>query len=451
MAEKVAQLRAPYSGYFHRDLPKEDADLTHVRPGTPGGEYFRRFWQPVGLSAELEDLPRRIRILGEDLVLFRDRGGRVGLLELHCAHRGTSLEFGLVSDRGITCCNHGWQYDVDGKILPTPCEPPDSTLKDRLHHGAYPTHEFHGMVFAYMGPPEKKPPFPRYDMLELPGFRYGFRPLTIMPCNWLQAKENSMDPVHTAFLHTIADGIQFSPSAAGENTARPPRSPSEIGTLDFMETPVGMVYIHTRRIDDFVWVHMADFMPPSIHQFPPIWEDAKREKYFQRPGMIHWAVPVDDSHTMSAGFRLINENWSDEDRALIKAQEALGGGLFGQTAERSYEERQRVPGDYDAQVSQRPIAIHALEHLGATDRGITMLRKLVQEGIRAVQRGEDPKNLVRDEQRIQFTYSNDTIMRIPAKPSQEEDDRLLREAGLKVAKDLIDKHPDEALSAAADA
>src|SRR5207248_2656403 len=127
-----------------------------------------------------------------------------------CSHRGTSLEFGLVSECGIRCCYHGWLFDVDGRILETPGEPPESTFKERLYHGAYPTHEFNGLILAYMGPPDKRPEFPIYDTYNLPG--YDLLPahtVTILPCNWLQLKENSMDPVHTAFLHTIVSGSQF--------------------------------------------------------------------------------------------------------------------------------------------------------------------------------------------------------------------------------------------------
>ena len=163
-------------------MPKEDEELTHVGPGTPCGEYLRRFWQPVVLSNELKDLPKSIRILGEDLVVFRDRGGHVGLLELHCSHRGTSLEFGLIEETGIRCCYHGWLFGVDGKILDTPGEPPASTYKERLCHGAYPTHEFGGLVFAYMGPPAKRPPFPMYDTFQPVGYRY-VPTKFIQPCN----------------------------------------------------------------------------------------------------------------------------------------------------------------------------------------------------------------------------------------------------------------------------
>ena len=163
MATRAPFLSTPFGGYYHRDIPQEDTELTRIGPGTPCGEYLRRFWQPVCFTDNLRDLPRRVTLLGEELVAFRDGRGAVGLLELHCPHRGTSLEFGLLSDRGIRCCYHGWLFDVDGSILETPGEPETSTLKDRLCHGAYPTHEYNGIVFAYLGPPDQPPPFPRYD------------------------------------------------------------------------------------------------------------------------------------------------------------------------------------------------------------------------------------------------------------------------------------------------
>ena len=160
MVTRAGYLRTRYGGYLHREVPEEDAELSHVGPDTPCGEYLRRFWQPICFSDELEDLPHRVKILGEELVVFRDLSGVVGLLELHCPHRGASLEFGLIDAKGIRCCYHGWQFAADGTILETPGEPAHSTLKDRLYHGAYPTHEYGGIVFAYMGPPDRRPPFP---------------------------------------------------------------------------------------------------------------------------------------------------------------------------------------------------------------------------------------------------------------------------------------------------
>ena len=115
MGTRAPFLTTAYGGYLHNEVPEADEELTHVGPGTPCGEYLRRFWHPVVRSDELKDLPVRIRILGEDLVVFRDQSGRVGLLELHCPHRGTSLEFGIICETGIRCCYHFWRIDVDGK------------------------------------------------------------------------------------------------------------------------------------------------------------------------------------------------------------------------------------------------------------------------------------------------------------------------------------------------
>jgi hypothetical protein len=237
----------------------------------------------------------------------------------------------------------------------------------------------------------------------------------------VQIKENSMDPVHTAFLHTIVSGCQFT-EAFGD-----------VGVMEWQETPVGMVYIHTRRYRDFVWVHMNDYIPPNIHQFPPTYEAVTREKLYQRPHMTNWAVPMDDTTTMNLGFRHV-PLYEDVEPGRIEAG-------FGQSADRPYEERQRVPGDYDAQTSQRPIARHGLEHLVSHDRGIMMFRNLVRRGIRAVQRGEDPPGIVRGPHAPIRTCSQDTILHIPPAPTPAADQALLRQEGRKVAADYYVKHP----------
>ena len=431
MATRAPFLTALYGGYHHREIPQEDEELTHVGPGTPCGEYLRRFWQPIAYAVELKDLPMAVKILDEEVVVFRDRSDRVGCLELHCPHRGTSLEFGLIAECGIRCCYHGWLMDVDGKILETPGEPADSTLKDRLYHGAYPTHEYNGLIFVYMGPPEKKPAFPMYDTLDVAGYhveagyRYGSSWRTnILPCNWLQVKENSMDPVHTAFLHTIVSGNQFTDAYA------------EVGTLDFRMSPVGIIYIHTRRNGELVWVHMNDFIPPNIHQFPPTWQQVEEEQTFLRPMSTMWHVPVDDTHTLSLSYR----RWPEGLDPSIMAPPADMPDM-GQTGMRPYEERQRRPGDFDAFTSQRPIARHGLEHLGSTDKGVTMFRKLVRDGIRAVQGGEDPPGTVWKSGGVLATYSNDTILRVPAAATREEDLELIRGIGWKVADDYLTNPP----------
>jgi nitrite reductase/ring-hydroxylating ferredoxin subunit len=414
MATRVPFVNTAYSAYHHRERPAEDAELTRVGPGTPCGEYLRRFWQPIITSEEVQDLPQRLRIMGEDLVVFRDKGGALGLLELYCAHRGTSLEFGLVCDKGLRCCYHGWLFDVDGKVLETPGEPPDSTLKERLYHGAYPVQEYRGMVFAYMGPPEKRPAFPIFDTFDLPGYELVAMPGYSWPCNWLQVKENSMDPAHLAFLHTLPGSTGFTVDLAA------------LGEWDYMETPAGMVYIDTRRQTDRVWVRVADFIPPNIHQFPPNADSIAQRTSMNRPTATRWAVPIDDTHTMQIGFNRAPEG-----------REARRGAGFGQDGNRPYVERQRVPGDYDAQVSiHGGISRHSLEHLASTDRGITMLRNMIRRGIRAVQHGADPEYLICQDGKVIATYSQDRVVSgIPPAPTPEEDRRLVREVGRKVVED----------------
>jgi len=432
MAERGPFLTQPYSAYLNRDVPSEDVELTHVGPGTPCGEYLRRFWHPVAFSDELKDLPKAIKIMAEELVVFRDGTGRVGLLQPHCAHRGTSLEYGLVSERGIRCCYHGWLFDVDGRILETPGEPAGSTLKNRLCQGAYPVHEYKGLVFAYMGPPNRKPAFPVLDTFNLPGYRCLPGRRHVIPCNWLQIKDNCMDPAHSQFLHTIVSGAQFT---------------EEFGVLpetEWHETSCGMVYVATRRIGDLVWVRIADFIPPNIHQFPPTWETGREEKLFSRPYMTIWAVPVDDTTTINTGYLHVPDTMELTEERLVKLKASVG-----QTGDRPYEERQRRPGDFDAQVTQRPIAVHALEHLGTTDRGVIMMRKLIRDGIRTTREGGDPRGVDLGGGRPIPTYSQDTVLRLPPAAAPEAERQLLLETGRRVLAGHYVKNPPPGLVAPA--
>jgi nitrite reductase/ring-hydroxylating ferredoxin subunit len=411
MATRAPFLSTPYSGYLHNEVPKEDEELTHVGPRTPGGEYLRRFWHPVIRSDALKDLPVRLRILGEDLVVFRDKRGRVGLLELHCPHRGTSLEFGLICETGIRCCYHFWHFDVDGRILETPGEPADSTLKDRLYHGAYPIRESNGLVFAYMGPADKMPALPILDTFDTPGCRMVPTVPHIFDCNWVQCQENVMDPAHLEFLHAI-EGSQFIDELKVQSV------------LDWMDSPSGIICTATRRVEDKIWLRMNEYLPPNLRQFGGS-NRSVREVHIARARTTTWSVPLDDTHTMIIGFRRIGEN-----------EEPPTKPGFGQTADRSYEERQRVPGDYDAQTSQRAIAVHALEHLGATDRGVIMTRNIIRRGIQAVQRGEDPQHVIWKEGQVVPTFANHTVILAPP-TAPEADEQFIKETGRKLAEGYL--------------
>ena len=430
-------LTETYGAYHHRDVPKEDEELTRVGSGTPAGEYLRRFWHPIAMTEELKDLPQAIKVMGEELVVFRDGSGRVGLLELHCSHRGTSLEFGLIEEKGIRCCYHGWQFDVDGRILDTPGEPPDSTYKERLCHGAYPVKEYKGMVWAYMGPPDKMPPFPIYDIYEMPGSRLlpgraGQK--NIKPCNWLQIMDNVPDLVHEAFLHASASGLQFM-----DETGRPLSELEDVGEYDFVETPRGTLSMQTRRVGDHVWSRQLECMLPnmSVLCFPPVFPPRYREGQQELcvlPKMLRWRVPIDDTHTMEFHVYRAREGDETDVEPMQTAEETNAAG-------RPYEDRQRQPGDFDAQVSQRSIAVHDMEHLGATDRGVIMFRRMIREGIRAVEMGDDPKGVIRNFDGVLHMCGNDTVVYAPPASTPDEDSKLLHETALRLAERYLKTPP----------
>ena len=400
--------------------------MTHVGPNTPCGEYLRRFWQPVGYSDELTDLPKKLRILGEDLVIYRDFNGDVGLLELHCAHRGTSLEYGLVSQCGIRCCYHGWLFDRDGAILETPGEPADSTLKDRLFQGAYPVQESNGLIFAYMGPPENRPAFPLYDSMIRPGYKMMPGQSYILPCNWLQVAENAMDPVHTSFLHTIVSGSQFTDEFA------------VIPELEYVETQAGMVYVGARRFGNNVWIRMVENVHPNMQQVAPVWETGKDVHPFDGPMMTRWIVPIDDENTMLIELRHISEEdevtpawWADRG-TMLPAQLPISD---------DPEQQQRQPGDYEAQTSQRSIAVHGMEHLASSDGGVIMYRRQVRQGIQAVKEGRDPLGLSPDADIPMPTFGNDAVVEALPAATPEEDVKLMKDIGRRLIEEYIADPP----------
>lgn len=400
-ASSVDRRLAPYCAYYNRPPERQDLPLHQVERGTPGGEYLRRFWHPVMLKIELGELPRAIRVLGEDLVIFRDKSGHIGLLNRFCGHRGASLEFGLVAEHGIRCCYHGWLYDVDGTVLETPAEPPDSPLKQKFNQGAYPVRESGPFIFAYMGPPELMPTLPEFESFTYPEGNELAPYRLEWPCNWLQIQENAADPVHTSYLHAIVSGQQFSPAF------------NALPMLDFIDTPLGFLAIATRRVKDHVFIRSSDIILPNIAQVGPANETGSREKFIISGAVTRWVVPIDQEHSFTIGVRHLNDV-IDPERKHRASDMGIGkGGLIGQTDDRPYEERQLEPGDYDAIVNQGAIANLRNEHLGTTDAGVARLRRQVMLGIKAVQDGEELKVPRRYDNSPVPTYSHDIVVKLP--------------------------------------
>jgi len=370
------------SGYGKiSNVPAEDAELTHVTAGTPMGEVLRRYWQPVCLSQDIDELPKLVKILGEELVVFRDRSGRVGVLDAHCVHRGASLEYGRIEAEGIRCCYHGWLFSTDGTCLEQPGEPPASRFREKVAQPFYPAREYGGLVFAYMGPPDKQPGFPRFDVLARPGRElFAYRNISrgaIAQCNWLQIQENAMDPVHTAFLHSTISSRQFTDIYA------------TLPQLDFEETAHGMKYIRTAKLPSGrTFVRVQENFTPNIRS---VADNLTPDRLFSESAtLIGWWVPVDNTNTI--GFHIEAVDPADKEKVSTFFQAKEGRTAGTQEAHGDYADTQRNPDDKEAQVSQRPIAVHALERLGTTDRGVIMFRKLLRRAIKDVQEGRDPQN-----------------------------------------------------------
>ena len=395
--------------------PREDAELTHVGPGTPMGELMRAFWQPVAVAEELGELPREVRILGEDLIIFRTKQGAIGCLEPHCAHHGTSLVYGRIEDRGIRCCYHGWLYDAEGVCIEMPCEALEFVERMAIRQPGYPTHVHGGLVFVYMGHPEKKPLFPMYDIIDtrrrddvvLRGMRLwddssiGF----VRDCNWLQHYENVVDPWHLVVLHQQVGLGQF--DGALLNGERP--------EISFERTSLGVRYKLVSNLPNGNRLERyAECVLPNIFLVSNIHETGEKPIEQDRCSEVSWAVPVDDQNvrafTIAAwplrdgnpdpNWRPRTDTTSPESAPLNRASPSARRG------ERTFEERQRLPDDLEAQESQRPIAIHALENLGHADGGIVLLRRLLRESIERMRRGEDPLNIVRDPARNRAIETN---------------------------------------------
>jgi phenylpropionate dioxygenase-like ring-hydroxylating dioxygenase large terminal subunit len=349
---------------------------------------MRRYWQPVAVSDSVTTRPQNVRILGEDLILFRDGKGRPGLLTPHCAHRGASLYYGKVDDKGIRCCYHGWQFDVEGRCLDQPCEPNGGANRERIRQPWYPVEERYGLAFAYLGPPAKKPVLPRWDALEdlAPDETIfatdssfsvgGDDSMKILPWNWLQDWENSTDPWHVYILHTSFSGSQFAPEMA----VKP--------QVTWEYTELGIKYIAYRKLPDGRELdRVSPLMFPNATSTP----DVELE-----PGpttSVGWVVAVDDTHHRRFHSMKVPRNLQGRPRQMYSEKRDKPW------IEMTEEERQRNPSDWEAQGSQGPITLHSEEHLATSDKGIAMLRRLLRQQIRLVQQGGDPIGVTFDARR----------------------------------------------------
>ncbi|MGE3645782.1 MAG: Rieske 2Fe-2S domain-containing protein [Beijerinckiaceae bacterium] len=374
--------------------------LTRTGPGTPGGRLLRAYWQPVALARDLPPGgdPLHIRVMSEDLVLFRDDAGRPGLLELRCPHRKADLSYGRIENGGLRCIYHGWLFDVAGKCIEQPGEPRDSNYKDRIRHKAYPCMDVAGLVLAYMGEgePPALPPFPFFHAPE----DHVWTNRALHECNYLQGNEGNIDPQHLSFLHRVDMGAQVTYGSYLANDVAP--------AIAVVETPWGLKVETSRDIGEGKrYKRYTNFVMPNGSSFVGVpLVDPKLAPADSNDGYsAHWHVPVDDySHIKyyigyreqggidvdlqkrfvcdgqddDFTFRRTLSNRFLQDRASMRDRAYAGMGPNFQDHDRWVTE------------SQGPIVDRTTENLGATDRAIILMRRQMLKAIEDIEQGRAP-------------------------------------------------------------
>jgi phthalate 4,5-dioxygenase len=383
-------------------LKREENELiTRVGPGTPMGSTLRRYWMPALLAWELPEPdcpPVRVRLLGEDLVAFRDTEGRIGLLEEYCPHRRVSLFLGRNEECGLRCVYHGWKFDVDGRCVDMMNEPPELNFKNKVRAIAYPTVEVGGIIWAYMGPPELQPPLPNFAWTQVPETHRHVTKV-IQECNWLQALEGGIDTSHAQILHR-----DFTPTIGP--TSRGARGGAPTVEVDMTNYGYRYAGIYPRP-GEVAFIRAYHFVMP-FHQLRPSTTDRGN------PSVAgHIWVPMDDDNTMAYNweYSTTDEPLNEEDRL----ERRLGNGPLDvdQTTFRSKRNRENNylldrqaqktksftgiecvnTQDRAVQESMGHIVDRSREHLGPADKAIIQARRLLLQAVKTVQEGGTPPGI----------------------------------------------------------
>jgi 5,5'-dehydrodivanillate O-demethylase oxygenase subunit len=359
-------------------LTKEENELlTRVGPGQPAGELLRRYWHPVAFVDEIsyETPTKFVRILGENLVLFRDKSGNVGLIGDQCPHRGASLLYGRVEERGIACAYHGWLFDTKGHCLETPAEPAESLFHLTVRHTAYPVKRFIGMYWAYLGP-QPAPVIPQFDVWVRKDGRRRLYQQPQLDCNWVQAMENSVDPSHLLVLHqSLIYGHETITSTTRGLT-------DSVASFEFEEVPYGIIKRRT-------------YTNGLVDEHPLIFPNILRQG-----NATQIRVPIDDEHTKIFFVRFdpsedgsIVEDEGAPPVEYVPSYKTPSAAIHPYTRFRMDEVQAQ---DHMAWETQGPIADRTNERLATADLGIVMYREMLKREIVRVQQGLDPKGVIRD-------------------------------------------------------
>ncbi|HEY3116364.1 MAG TPA: Rieske 2Fe-2S domain-containing protein, partial [Chloroflexota bacterium] len=375
-------------------LKEENELLTQTGPGTPCGDLMRRYWQPAALSEELPEggAPMPLRLLGDDLVLFRDDQGRPGLLGLHCSHRGADLSYGRLEDGGLRCIYHGWLYDVDGRCLEQPGEPAGSSFHEKIRHQAYPCVERAGAIFAYLGPGEP-PEFPNYEFLNRP-LENSYVMKYLHECNYLQANEGNLDLGHLNFLHYMrGQDLTTSGERASDSLLRHQGLVPPVMASPLVLTPYGLRSGKVRGGAEFETevLTATEFVLPNLTAVITGVGNGRVTDARDLDGYsVLWHVPIDDTHHWKYDFDF-RRNGPIQG---IRRTEMVDYQAIRNLSNRYRQDREEMVNDtysgfgrdftvHDkwATEGEAPIQDRTTEHLGAPDRAITKARELLLKAI----------------------------------------------------------------------
>jgi phthalate 4,5-dioxygenase oxygenase subunit len=386
--------------------PQDNERITRVSAGTPMGTLLRRYWQPALLTSELPENdgpPVRVRLLGEDLIAFRDTEGNVGLVDAFCPHRRAPMFFGRNEECGLRCVYHGWKFDKNGTCVDMPSEPPDSLFKTKVTIAAYPVWEGGGMLWAYMGPPDKQPAPPDYELLRAP-VTHRYTSKTIEDCNWLQALEGGLDTSHSSFAHNL--DIKNKSYLRNADTA--PR-------LEIEKTSYGYTYAGIRKIEGQQYVRAYHYVMPAQQMRGRVQgRKGGQEKVPTINGHIwvaiddvttavyNWQYAYDPNIPVTPEYAIEHETMygrgpTDLIPGSFRLKKNLGNDYF---IDRQLQKAQTFTGiegintqDMALQEGMGPVVDRSKEHLGTSDRAIIAMRQLLLEALDAVERGEEPRGL----------------------------------------------------------
>lgn len=388
-------------------LSQEDNTLlTRVENGAAMGQLIRRYWLPAYRSDDLVSggAPAKVKLLGQQLVAFRDSAGEVGVLDEHCPHRLASLSLARNVDCTLQCLYHGWKIDRHGNVVDTPSEPGDSTFKDRIHQPAYPVREAGGLIWTYLGPPELMPTFPEFEFTtKRPDQVYSLR--VVERCNWVQALEGVLDSAHIGFLHNnlaraLVSGDDNAYTGGGGLIGKVALDGHP--QLKIENTPYGYHYAAVRAAhhdgDPVAYIRTSHFIAPFFGMFaaPATW------------GFQQAFVPIDDHNTMFyfIHYRLGDEELPESEREHIRQYSAVHDlddesrlpysvdNMWGQerATMESGESFTGLPGvqveDFAAQESMGPIVDRSREHLGSSDIAVIRMRRLMLDAVRKLDSGD---------------------------------------------------------------